>query len=349
MKLIEAYRAICNGGNDLGPSERLVLMVYCDHLGDNSYCWPSDKRVGEMAGIKPRQVKRVRASLIAKGLLRYKPRPGDTGLYLPVLPTKLLPGKDGRGDIMTGVSELQGCNDDTGDNMTDGGCQDVIPTLPQNDTGTPVKMTHYSLIEPPSEPLSEPPSSASPDGDACAADAAPLKKPRLSDQAAVRRFCEATGFPEWWNEWGDKRAKQPAEKAWVKLSQEDRELAIERTVDYLARREAAESSGTWIPHRPNASTYLNQRRWEDEFKVKGQSGGNGKTWSDADIRYNSDNIHSSMIPPEFREWLLRERPAEYWEANRIWYQIPEPEYLEWMKTNQPENYERCREEWRDGN
>ena len=70
------------------------------------------------------------------------------------------------------------------------------------------------------------------------------------------------GFDEFWAVYPKKDAKQAAEKAWLKLKPDD---DLKQAIIAGVRRDA---DGRWKDaerrYIPNPSTYLNQRRWEDE-------------------------------------------------------------------------------------
>jgi uncharacterized protein YdaU (DUF1376 family) len=70
-------------------------------------------------------------------------------------------------------------------------------------------------------------------------------------------------FDEFWQVWPVKKGKAPAEKAWAKMRQGDRSEAIAKAADWFAQ---------WRRQYPDASpilpaTFLNGRRWEDEFSA----------------------------------------------------------------------------------
>ena len=83
----------------------------------------------------------------------------------------------------------------------------------------------------------------------------PLREP-------VRSACaRGPAFSEFWEVWPNKVSKSDAEKAWKKLKPEDRRRATERIREWFP---------AWRANHPEASpiypaTYLNRRRWEDEF------------------------------------------------------------------------------------
>ena len=72
-------------------------------------------------------------------------------------------------------------------------------------------------------------------------------------------------FPDFWNVWPAKLSKQQAEKAWRKLSPDDRKAAHEAAAGGWFDR--------WRRANPDANpihpaSYLNGKRWEDVFQPK---------------------------------------------------------------------------------
>lgn len=67
-------------------------------------------------------------------------------------------------------------------------------------------------------------------------------------------------FSEFWEKWPHKIGKDNAQKAWGKLSEANRELAISALPSWLPwwRRQNPDANHI------HASTYLNQKRWQDE-------------------------------------------------------------------------------------
>lgn len=70
------------------------------------------------------------------------------------------------------------------------------------------------------------------------------------------------GFADFWSiiPQGAKTGKREAEKAWRKLKAAERKAADESAVAYYAWWRSANPQASWL----HPSTYLNQRRWEDE-------------------------------------------------------------------------------------
>ena len=65
-------------------------------------------------------------------------------------------------------------------------------------------------------------------------------------------------FNQLWSIYPKKVAKVPAQRAWSRLSEDKRRIAI----DDIAK---GRYNGTEKAYIPNAATYLNQERWEDEI------------------------------------------------------------------------------------
>ena len=71
-------------------------------------------------------------------------------------------------------------------------------------------------------------------------------------------------FDEFWKMFPKKQGKFEAQKAWSKLSLPERALVLERLPRHITKQDWQKDNGKYIPH---ASTWLNQRRWEDELEV----------------------------------------------------------------------------------
>lgn len=78
--------------------------------------------------------------------------------------------------------------------------------------------------------------------------------------------CEYPGFDDFWKVYPRHVAKQNAQRSWKSLKPND-EL-VKRIVADVNRRLESEWRGKDMQYIPHPSTYLNQRRWEDETEVK---------------------------------------------------------------------------------
>lgn len=74
----------------------------------------------------------------------------------------------------------------------------------------------------------------------------------------------SAGFDAFWGQYPRHTAKEAARKAWSKLnpSEELQEQIIAAVLVYKASPQWTKDGGQYIPH---PSTFLNQRRWEDEI------------------------------------------------------------------------------------
>lgn len=73
-------------------------------------------------------------------------------------------------------------------------------------------------------------------------------------------------FERFWKLYNFKHDKQPAEKAWNKLNNKDRAAAMAAIPNYHAYLEHKRSTG-FNQNQAYAATYLNKRRWEDDYSI----------------------------------------------------------------------------------
>lgn len=90
---------------------------------------------------------------------------------------------------------------------------------------------------------------------------------------------ESHSFSEFWDAFAYKNGRAPAMKAWSKLTNAEKSacmVSVPRYVDETYLPKAGK-----FPTRCMASTYLNQRRWEDEESLAGgteTAADNLETW-----------------------------------------------------------------------
>lgn len=91
-------------------------------------------------------------------------------------------------------------------------------------------------------------------------------------------------FERFWNLYNFKHDKQPAEKAWKKLNNKDRAAAMAAIPNYLAYLEHKRSTG-FNQNQAYAASYLNKRRWEDDYSITEtpQNYGNKRTKTQYEI------------------------------------------------------------------
>lgn len=73
-------------------------------------------------------------------------------------------------------------------------------------------------------------------------------------------------FEAFWNTFNFKRNKQTAEKAWKKLNNKDRAAAMATIPNYHAYLEHKRATG-FNQNNLYPATYLNGRRWEDDYSI----------------------------------------------------------------------------------
>ncbi|MFJ4880097.1 helix-turn-helix domain-containing protein [Streptomyces sp. NPDC088745] len=108
------------GGLD-GP-EKLLLGAYCNRTDDHGYCYPGQARLADDCGTSIATVKRVKARLVAKKLIksvrRVNPRTGDpisnlTRVNLPLLASMRRPPREYDDNLMEALTFDDGDEEDT--------------------------------------------------------------------------------------------------------------------------------------------------------------------------------------------------------------------------------------------
>lgn len=89
-------------------------------------------------------------------------------------------------------------------------------------------------------------------------------------------------FEVFWNTFNFKRNKQTAEKAWEKLDKKDRAAAMAAIPNYHAYLEHKRATG-FNQNNLYPATYLNERRWEDDYSITDTPQNNGNN----NVQYNN--------------------------------------------------------------
>ena len=84
------------------PSEKLVLLSLADNANDNGWCWPSAANIVRRTGLSESTVRRVIGTLVKRGIIDQKDRPGRSCYYrvnpyhgdTPVMVKPLSPRQD---------------------------------------------------------------------------------------------------------------------------------------------------------------------------------------------------------------------------------------------------------------
>lgn len=88
------------------------------------------------------------------------------------------------------------------------------------------------------------------------------QKPEARSQIKEVDKSTSCPFSEFWKIWPNRTAKAAAEKAWARLAEDDRAQAIAQTASWFERWRSAHPTASPI----HAATFLNQKRWRDEFQ-----------------------------------------------------------------------------------
>jgi len=106
------------------------------------------------------------------------------------------------------------------------------------------------------------------------------------------------GFDEFWKLYPRKVAKASAMKSWIRTGAPDSQALIDTILADIRRRVDSEWNGKEIQYIPHPSTYLNQRRWEDEQPASTQPAQTEKPWWDLPLE-EQERLQD--------EWAAKER------------------------------------------
>lgn len=110
-------------------------------------------------------------------------------------------------------------------------------------------------------------------------------------------------FDVFWNLYKYKRGKAPALKAWNKLKDSDKAAAIEAVPNYLAYLDYKRATGR-EQEQMHASTYLNQRRWEDDYTITTpintnyHGNNNRQSYKEAEFERNARTVTENLQAAE---------------------------------------------------
>lgn len=215
---------------DLKPNAKLLYGELTALCNDKGYCWATNEYFAELYGLSAGTISRLISQLEKKGYIRCEMAATASGSERRIYAGMFL--VQPRGGI------------DENDNTPPGGLDEkrkggLDENVKQNNTS--INNTPYSPPQGDSAPLSRPKRTR--------------RAPKDAPDWAPERFA---GF---WKAYPRGENKQAAIRAWDKLKPSDELIdkmaaALKRQ---LQRRDWQEGIG--IPH---ASTWLNNRRWEDE-------------------------------------------------------------------------------------
>ncbi len=226
-------------------TSRLVAVVIGDCCRDDGTgAWPAIHTIAARAGTSQRTAQRSIRDLVQLGELAVAENAGSkrSNLYTiridqllanPPSELKRMAVANRRGDKSTGESQLRPAT------QREGGCHDASAEGDkierEGDTATSPDPSSGSVRDPSDEPSN---------GD-----------------AAVSAFAYPHEFEEFWRAFPRRDAKREALKAWKKLTNAEKALAVAD----VPERMQANWAGRELQMIPHAATYLNQRRWGDDL------------------------------------------------------------------------------------
>lgn len=244
------------------PGRKLVLLKLADQANDDGYCWPSKQTIADDCEMNAKSVQRILRDL-------------ENELGLITI--------EARGRQHTGFSLSNGYYL----NMSEGGTEDA----PHPDKGEP-RVPQGEPEVPQGEPTM-------PTG---GTEGAPLKNPQSTLNEPSKEPTAAEFFTEFWSAYPKRQGKVQALKAMKSLNPDSdlRDTIMQDLAARKERRAELDRRGIWYPAWPNASTWINNRRWEDDLDALPESGEGGWSewvrrgqsvgldWSDLSRKYNAE-------------------------------------------------------------
>lgn len=232
---------------DVSDTDLLLLLAMADFANDDCTCWPSIETLAKRIRKTTRSVTRSVNSLEKKGLIEVLVRgAGRQSSRYKIIVSALKDKQESRGDNLSPVTPMSP--------------QHRHPCHPSPDIGVTPALTRMST-DPSIEPSMEPPKNHQntplpPKGDGS-------DDEHYGPDVPIEVIWKAA-FEKFWNIYPKKRGKDPANKAWDKLKG-DEELyydICEAVIAWSKTEDWLKNDGQFVP---NASTFLNQKRWQDEI------------------------------------------------------------------------------------
>ena len=138
-------------------------------------------------------------------------------------------------------------------------------------------------------------------------------KPRKADSVSVSVSVsdsdskDINPFDAFWSAYPKKVSKAEAKKAWTKIKPELVDLILSKVELFKTSQEWTKDNGQYIP---NASTWLNQKRWDDELNYGAQNNAENRfgrpTKQTANQKANSDaeRLRAAIAASRENESLL---------------------------------------------
>lgn len=234
----------------IGWSEKL-LLVEIESLADNGECFASNRYFGDFFGLSPDRISKLVSNLTYKGYIEVQLiyHPGTKNIKKRVITT-------------TGYrrKQLQGIGENNytpiGENAEDNNTV-FINTV--NNT----KVTNINTN------INQPPVLATLNVTVPEIDFGWDKGSSLhvqksdvagTDEKKLLKIWKLEKFSDFWERFKNKKSKAKVETAWLALTKQEIETILEVVDDHVIIYSARE-----IQHRPHPTTWINQKRWEDDI------------------------------------------------------------------------------------
>lgn len=206
---------------------KFVLIMIANYADENGRAWPSLSRMASDTSTSESTVQRALSWLAENGWIEREKRDGKQDVLRLIYPSQNDRGEEPAPVKMTGEGS-------------------------QNDRGTPVKMTDEPIIK----PIKNQSKNTSAD-----ADTSPNE-----DSGKVIRFEYPGEFVMWWTEFPPRKgfSKSEAYKEWKKLSEAERDDALEGAIAYAEQIRVEKTAPQYIKH---PCRWLKERRWETLLEV----------------------------------------------------------------------------------
>lgn len=214
----------------LTDGERLLLIVIYTLSGKKGYCWAKVQTLAQLTGTNPRQVQRRKSALEKASLIRVERKAGQVDRIFPV---PLVTESDTHDRMCHPCQNMSPLTESDGGGMTE------CVTQPMTECVTHTTKTNIKT-------------NIKTNGDQAS-----------NQQHQKQHQQQEEQFTRFWAAYPKKVGKQAARKAWDKLKPD--EVLIAQMLEALEWQRGTQSwqkdNGQYIPH---PSTWLNNRRWEDE-------------------------------------------------------------------------------------
>lgn len=135
------------------------------------------------------------------------------------------------------------------------------------------------------------------------------KQKKQTEEGAI--FADAENvekyqFEDFYEAFGNKKKPKEARKAWSKLKEEEKALAMEKVsqyVSYIRYRAKKENWATKTEYQMLPSSYLNGKCWEGEYETPSIDNQNANNYGSNNGKYNSREAQRQQNLREMGEWL----------------------------------------------